>query len=77
MKLDRTSYFRVFGALSAALLIADQSHAQPAVYPAVTAEQLEHPDASDQAEKGGTRAGEPPVCGLFVGVLTDVNSAHG
>ena len=44
MKLDHRSYFRVFGALSAALLVAYQSHAQPASYPTVTDDRLEHPD---------------------------------
>src|SRR5258708_39005986 len=47
MKLDHRSYFRVFGALSAALLVAYQSHAQPAAYPTVTDDRLEHPDAGD------------------------------
>ena len=47
MKLDRTSYFRVLGALTAASLFAHQSHAQPAAYPTVTDERLEHPDAGD------------------------------
>ena len=47
MRLDLRSYFRVFGALSAALLVAYQSHAQPAAYPTVTDDRLEHPDADD------------------------------
>ena len=47
MKLDRASYFRVLGALTAASLFAHQSHAQPAAYPTVTDDRLEHPDAGD------------------------------
>ena len=47
MKLHRASYFRVLGALTAALLFAHQSHAQPAAYPTVTDDRLEHPDAGD------------------------------
>jgi hypothetical protein len=53
MKLDRTSHCRVLGALSAALFLAHQSHAQPAAYPTVTDQRLEHPDA-------GTPAMAPP-----------------
>ena len=47
MKLDRTSHFRLLGALSAVLFLAHQSHAQPAAYPRVTDQRLEHPDAGD------------------------------
>jgi len=47
MKFDRRSYFRVFGALSVALLVGNQSHAQPATYPTVTDDRLEHSDAGD------------------------------
>src|SRR6266446_1108080 len=47
MKLDCTSYVRVLGALSAALLFGHPSHAQPAAYPTVTDDRLEHPDAGD------------------------------
>jgi glucose dehydrogenase len=47
MKLDRTSHFQVLGALSAVLFLAHQSHAQPAGYPTVTDQRLEHPDAGD------------------------------
>jgi alcohol dehydrogenase (cytochrome c) len=47
MKLDRTSYPRVFGALCAALLSARPSLAQTTTYPTVTDARLEHPDAGD------------------------------
>src|SRR5256885_15080248 len=47
MKLDCTSYVRVLGALSAALLFGHPSHAQPAGYPTVTDDRLLRPDAGD------------------------------
>ena len=44
MKLDRASYLRVFGALSAALLSALPALAQTTAYPTITDARLEHPD---------------------------------
>jgi len=41
MKLDRTSYLRAFGALSAALLSAQPALAQTTTYPTVTDARLE------------------------------------
>ena len=40
MKLDRTSYLRVFGALCAALLSAQPALAQTTTYPTVTEDAL-------------------------------------
>ena len=48
MKLDRTSYLRAFGALSAALLSAQPALAQTTAYPTVTDARLEHPDVGDR-----------------------------
>ncbi len=47
MKLDGTSYLRVFVALCAALLSAQPALAQTTTYPTVTDARLEHPDAGD------------------------------
>src|SRR5258708_23547133 len=41
------SYLRCLGALSAAVLLAHQSHAQTNAYPTVTDQRLEHPDDGD------------------------------
>jgi hypothetical protein len=47
MKLVLRSYFRGFGALSAALLFAHQTRAAPAAYPTVTDQRLAQPDDGD------------------------------